>query len=113
LLKQKLKKMKKIVLVALTLFVAGTMYADKKCCKDKASCANKTETKACSKDAPGGKSCCKKGGETHAAVNADGTVAATATGTSHCAKGTTGKSCCQNKNVSVAPAQDAKPAQTK
>jgi hypothetical protein len=98
--------MKKIVLVALTLFIAGTTFADKKCCKDKESCSHKTEAKACSKGAEG-KSCCqKKGGEAKAAVNDDGTVS-----TAHkCAKGAEGKSCCQKKATSDAtPAQEAKP----
>jgi hypothetical protein len=108
--------MKKILLVALTLFVAGTMYADKKCCKDKASCskkeacASKTEAKACSKDAAGGKSCCKKGGEGTAAVNADGT---TGVAPAHCSKSSTMKACCKKDAASHAPVQDAKPASDK
>lgn len=108
--KQKVKNMKKIVLVALTLFVAGTMYADKKCCKDKASCS-KSETKACSKTAEG-KSCGSHKDMAKETVNADGTVVATPS----CSKTAGGKSCCKNKaqtSASVAPAQDAKPASDK
>ncbi|MEN9339712.1 MAG: hypothetical protein RIQ62_1024 [Bacteroidota bacterium] len=75
--------MKKVLFLALGLLVAGTMYADKKCCKDKSSCS-KSEAKHCSHDeakaegseaaagemhacckksmAAGGKACCAKGG---------------------------------------------------
>ncbi len=105
--------MKKIVLLALTLFVAGTMYADKKCCKDKAACTHKTEAKSCNKDAAKGKSCCKKGSEGQAAVNNDGTIVATPAG--NCAKGTTGKSCCKDKHAAstTTPAGETKPAGSK
>lgn len=102
--------MKKILLVALTLFVAGTMYADKKCCKDKASCS-KSETKACSKTAEG-KTCGSHKDMAKETVNADGTVVTTPS----CSKTAGGKTCCKNKaqtSASVAPVQDAKPASNK
>ncbi|MCC7030134.1 MAG: hypothetical protein IT257_07510, partial [Chitinophagaceae bacterium] len=55
--------MKKIVILALALFVSGTMFADKKCCKDKKSCK-----KECSKPAT-------------ATTNSDGTATVTPTTT--------------------------------
>lgn len=76
----KIKKMKKILLVALALLITGTMFADKKCCKDKANCKKETAAKSCSHDeAKGGKACCKKGtASAEGATTSDAAVVATA-----------------------------------
>ena len=60
--------MKKILFVALALLVTGTMYADKKCCKDAAKCNKKTAAKACSHDQAGAKTA---GGTNEAAAPAE------------------------------------------
>jgi hypothetical protein len=89
--------MKKVLLLSLSLFVAGTMFADKKCCKDKESC--KKEAKSCSKDEK--KPCCKKG--TEASVTAATEVAAPAAPVAEmhacCKKSVAagGKACCAAK----------------
>jgi hypothetical protein len=80
--------MKKILFVALALLVTGTMYADKKCCKDAAKCNKETAAKACSHDQAGAKTA----GGTNASLEA----AAPAEMHACCKKSVaaSGKACC-------------------
>ncbi len=92
--------MKKILFLSLALFVAGTSFAEKKCCKDKEACQHKTEASSCSKDAAAHKGCCKKDGA-HAdattpatSVDADGNKT-TAAPKACCKKDGAQKACCK------------------
>ena len=80
--------MKKILLVALTLLVTGTMYADKKCCKDPSKCKKEASAKGCSHDQAAAKS----------AAGSDATADAAAPAEMHacCKKSVAagGKPCC-------------------
>jgi hypothetical protein len=86
------------------------MFAEKKGCKDKASCEKKTEAcakkeegKACSGEKTGAqdKACCKKGGT----ASADATPASDASASApSCQKKEGGKACCQKKGE-AAPAR--------
>ncbi len=93
--------MKKILFLSLALLVTGTMYADKKCCKDKSTCSH-SEAKACNH------------GEAKAEVNDDGTPKEAHAGCAH-AKASGAKACCakgghHEAGEKAAPAQqDAKP----
>ena len=95
---KKLKKMKKVILLSLSLFIAGTMFADKKCCKDKASCSKKEAKASCSKDEK--KACCKKSSE-GSTVSAD--MAATSEAHACCKKKIAegGKACCAAKTTAT------------
>ena len=62
--------MKKILFLSLALLVTGTMYADKKCCKDKSTCSH-SEAKACNH------------GQAKAEVNDDGTPKEAHAGCAH------------------------------
>lgn len=101
----KLKNMKKILFVALALLVTGTMYADKKCCKDKAKCDKEAAAKTCSHDEANGKACCKKG------TAAVGSEAKTEDMATCCKKSVAGggKACC-SKGAAHADAPKPQPA---
>lgn len=88
--------MKKILIVALALLVSGTMYADKKCCKDKASCSKK-EASCAGKEA---KAC------DHASAKDGAKAEASHAGCSHAAA-SSGKACCA-KGTKAAQPQDSK-----
>jgi hypothetical protein len=90
-----------------SLLVTGTMYADKKCCKDKASCKKEaTATKGCSQDgATAGKSCCKKGTAAVAPAASEDMAMAPCCKKSIAAGG---KACCA-KDAHVAPKPAATP----
>lgn len=91
--------MKKILFLALALFVAGTSFAEKKCCKDKEACQHKTEASSCNKDAGAHKGCCKKDGAQANATtpttsaDADGNKAAAPKAC--CKKDGAQKACCK------------------
>jgi hypothetical protein len=89
--------MKKIVFLALALLVTGTMYADKKCCKDKSSCSKSASAKSCSKD---GASATVMSADMQAAADAEGKSS------SSCSKKTAGKACC-SKGGSAAKVETA------
>jgi hypothetical protein len=78
--------MKKIIFVALALLITGTTFAEKKCCKDKASCSKEASSST--------KACCKKGDAKTASADAD--AKSDATGATGATAASAPKACCKD-----------------
>ncbi len=95
--------MKKIIFVALALLITGTTFAEKKCCKDKASCSKEASSST--------KACCKKGEAKTASADADAKTEATGS-YSGASVSSTPKACCKDGHKATCNKQAASTQQT-